>query len=105
MEYALFVQLNSGSGQWGADFYINGVKAGSQYLGVATNQGIVNSMTSGILRASFVLSDAAPGNYTIQATFGVTASPSSPPTLKIGGIASSSDQFGARSLIVRGIAK
>lgn len=105
MEYSLFVQLNSGSGQWGADFYINGIKAGTQYLGIATNQGIVNAMTSGILRAHFVLSDAPPGNYTIQSAFGVTASPASPPTLKIGGILGIPDQFGVRSLIVRGVVK
>jgi hypothetical protein len=104
MEYSLFVSLSSGSGQWGGDFLVNGVKVGTQYYGLAPDQGIVNAMTSCQLRVPFILADAEPGEYTVQAIFGVTATPASPPTLVIGG-ASGAGSYGARQLIVRAIAK
>lgn len=103
MEFELYVQLSSGSGQWGADFLVNGLKVGTQYLGLATNLGIQNHSASGLLKIEHTLYNVPAGSYTIQSEFGVTASPASPPTLAIGGL-SGAGSYGARELNVRGIA-
>lgn len=104
MEFSLYVKLNSGTGQWGADFLINGVKAGTQYMGIPTNQGIFNGHTHGQIAAKFTLSNAPAGTYTIQSIFGVTNNPVSPPNLIIGGV-SGADSYGARVLLVKAYAK
>jgi hypothetical protein len=100
LDFSLYVNLASGSGNWGIDFLLNGVKVGTQYLGAALNQGIVNSNRAGHLQAMFVATNVPPGTHTVQALFGVTGSPGSPPTLQFGGLTN----FGARTLLVRGVA-
>lgn len=103
MQFQLYVALSSGSGQWGADFLLNGVKVGTQYLGMASNMGIQNQSTSGLLFIEHTLYNLPAGEYTVQAEFGVTASPASPPTIIIGGLTGAAN-YGARQLMVRGIA-
>lgn len=103
LEYLLYANLSAGSGFWGADFLVDGIKVGTQYLGVATNWGICNESASNLVHAEHTIYNVAPGEYLIQALFGVCGSPASPPTVQIGGI-SGATAFGARVLTVRGIA-
>ncbi|APU89119.1 hypothetical protein Rctr85_101 [Virus Rctr85] len=104
LSFGLYVHLASGSGTWGVDFLWNGVKVGTQYLGIAVNQGIHGASAAGFLFARHVLSDVQPGTYEVQALFGVTASPASPPSLTIGG-PSGASAYGARQLTVKAYAK
>lgn len=103
MQFQLYVNLTSGAGQWGADFLLNGIKVGTQYLGLATNIGIQNQATSGLLFIEHTLYNLPAGTYVVQSEFGITASPASPPTVGIGGL-SGAASYGARELMVRGIA-
>jgi hypothetical protein len=87
--------LSASSGTWGADFLINGVKAGTLYYSLASNRGIVERTTSGLIIAQLVTPTFPPGTYTIQAIFGRTNATT--PTISLAN--------NIRALIVKGIAQ
>lgn len=93
--YQLMTTLSSGSGSWGADFLINGVKAGTLYYSLASNRGITERTTTGQLIAQVVTPTLEPDTYTIQAIFGRTNSTT--PTVSLAN--------SARILLVKGIAQ
>jgi hypothetical protein len=103
--YTLYVHLSSGTGTWGGDFMINGVKVGTRDLGIPTITGIINHAASGQLTVVHLIPEVAPGTYTIQAIMGVTGAPATAPTLAYGGIGAGAGQYGVRRLEVRGIAR
>jgi hypothetical protein len=104
LTYSLYVNLVSGTGNWGADFLVNGVKAGTQYQGISTVSGLVVSNTSGLVQATIHIPNLPAGSYKIQALFGVTGAPTTPPVIAYGGIGAGANQYGYRVLTVRGIA-
>lgn len=104
LSYELYVQLISGTGTWGADFLINGVKAGTQYQGIPTVTGIVNNAASGLLKATIFIPSVPAGHYLIQAIMGVTGAPASAPVISYGGIGAGANQYGVRTLRARAIA-
>lgn len=104
LTYELYVHLVSGTGTWGADFLINGEKAGTKYQGINTAAGIINNAASGLLKVSLYLPNMPIGEYTVQAIMGVTGAPASAPVLSYGGIGSGASQYGVRTLSVRAIA-
>lgn len=109
LTYALYVNLSSGTGTWGADFLLTRpvggtIKVGTQYQGVNTTQGIVNAAASGVLTATQYIPNLAAGTYTVQALMGVTGAPASPPSIAYGGVGAGASQYGSRVLTVRGIA-
>jgi hypothetical protein len=101
LEFQMFVDLASGTGVFGADFLVDGVKVGSSYYGVSTDQGIICMNASGFLRVVADIPEVAPGSHTVQVIFGVCGVNPTPPTLDIGGL-SAAGGFGARQLIVKG---
>jgi hypothetical protein len=103
--YQLHVVLSSGTGTWGADFLLDGVKVGTAYNSLPSNVGIINASATGNYRCHAFVPNVAAGSHTIQVIFGVTGSPASPPTLAYGGIGAGAGQYGLRQLIVEGIAK
>lgn len=103
--YQLYVLLSSGTGTWGADFVLDGVKLGSQIFGTATNSGIINNSASGDLMVACLAPNVTAGQHTVQVIFGVTGSPASPPTLAYGGVGSGAGQYGVRELVVEAITK
>lgn len=82
MVFTLMTDLTASSGNWGADFTINGTKVGTQYYSVASNRGLAERNSDGLLRAEAQTPVLAAGTYVIQALFGVT---SGTPTVGIGG--------------------
>lgn len=97
LEYILSVNLNSGSGSWGADFLLNSQKVGTVYFNIASNAGLSARSTAGVVHAVAELTDVQPGNYTIQALFGNTGG--SVAVLGIGGT------YGIRLLTARAYAR
>lgn len=104
LSYELWVQLNTGSGLWGADFLLDGVKQGTAVHGVPSDQGIISTSVSGLLRAFMVVPNVEPGEHTVQAIMGVVGSDATPPTIDYGGVATSLGNYGVRTLSVKGYA-
>jgi hypothetical protein len=102
--YSLYVKLSVGTGTWGADCLLDGVKIGTVLNGVASNAGVINSDSSGQIVMDVRVPNVEPGVHTVQAIFGVTGSPVSPPTLIYGGV-SGPTPYGVRVLRVRGFTK
>lgn len=96
LSYQLTTTLSSGSGSWGADFLIDGVKAGTLYYSVPSDRGIMDIVATGIVQAWLETPTLDPGTYVIQAIFGRTNGTS--PTVAIGGATE-----GVRLLMVRGV--
>lgn len=91
--YSLLTTLSAGSGSWGGDFLINGVKAGSLYYALAANRGLVERTTTGQIIASLTTPTLNPDTYVIQAILGRTNATT--PTVTVA----------ARHLFVRGISQ
>lgn len=81
---AMNVTLSAGTGSWGIDYLVNGVKMGTQVYGAAADYGIVNTATAGFLACPAVWPNLPAGNYTVQMMFGYVGSPGTPPTLALG---------------------
>jgi hypothetical protein len=87
--YSLVPSVSAASA--GADFLINGVKAGTLYYSLASNRGIVEVQANGQCIASLETPTLNPGTYIIQAIFGRTNATT--PTVTVA----------SRQLFVRGI--
>lgn len=106
LRYVLSVRITAGSGQYGGDFLFNGEKIGSTLLGVAPSLGITNygADHNYIVEAFIPAANVQAGNNVIQAIFGVTGLPASPPTLQYGGTTGAASNWGIRVLTVKGVA-
>lgn len=96
---AMNVVSSAGTGAWGIDFLINGVKMGTQIYGAAPDYGIANTGTAGFLACPAVWPNLPAGNYTVQMMFGYVGSPGTPPTVAVG----SAGINDGRYMIVRAI--
>lgn len=101
LEYILTVGSLTGSGLYGGDFLFDGVKVGTQYLGMPATMGIQNypSAPQQVYIAARI-PDVLPGNHTVQAMLGVTGAPATAPTIAYGGTTTSG--FGVRVMTIRG---
>jgi hypothetical protein len=97
--YELYTTLSSGTGSWGGDFLLDGVKVGTAYYGLPTNVGISQISQSGSLRVKARIPDVPAGSHRIQAIMGVILSPVSPPTIAYGGLT----VLGLRKLDIRAV--
>lgn len=101
--YQLYTLLSSGTGTWGADFLLDGVKQGTALYALPSNIGIYNMNASGELLAEIRIPNVAAGAHTIQTIMGVCGSPVTPPTIAYGGIAAAASNYGLRVLRVRAV--
>lgn len=83
MTLTMMTTLSSGSGSWGGDFLINGVKHGSltPHL-LASDRGLIERSTTGQLVVIDSTVTLDPGDYEIQAIFGRTNATT--PTVSVG---------------------
>lgn len=89
LTYSLVAAVSAASA--GADFLINGVKAGGLYYSLASNRGIAEIQANGQCIATLETPTLNPGTYIIQAIFGRTNATT--PTVTIA----------SRQLFIRGI--
>ena len=60
----------SGSGDYGADFIMNGVKQGNVVYGVSSNESPAETATGGIYHFEMIIQDVESGTYSIQSLMG-----------------------------------
>ncbi|KKK71053.1 hypothetical protein LCGC14_2917810 [marine sediment metagenome] len=102
--YELWVQLDSGTGLWGADFLLDGVKQGTAIHSVSADQGIFSTAVSGLVRAFMTVANVEPGTHIVQAMLGIVGTDGNPPTIEYGGIENVAGNYGLRTLSVKGYA-
>ncbi len=99
LTYALSVDITVGTGEFGGDFLLDGIKVGTNLHALPANIGISNAAFGGPLYVEARVPNVAPGSHTVQAIMGVIKSPITPPTLAYGGLTA----YGIRTLTIRAI--
>lgn len=75
--------LASGSGDWGVDFMMDGVKIGTQDLSIPATYGFSGINGTGEFALRYPIAGVAAGSHTFQMLAGYVGAPGTPPTFTI----------------------
>lgn len=75
--------LASGTGEWGVDLLVDGVKQGSADFAISSIYGLRGVTDTGEINMHYPINNVAAGDHTIRLLAGYTGTPSTPPTFTI----------------------
>jgi len=96
-----YITIASGSGPFGIEIYLDGVKVGTEYFGIPEDLALFQSSVAEFLNGRVMIEDVDVGPHTVEMSIGFSGAQSTPVQVTVGGNSSAGN--GYISLVVKGV--